>query len=235
MPLPGEIPEQCQHFGESLWEETGDSKYTLTLFCDIDHLTIMNERTFDAKDAHRLEDPERLKWLPPAEVVAQLQLEAGMTIADVGAGTGYFALPMARMVGEKGKVLAVDFQQEMLDRLHQKIHESGSSGNIELVRGEAVRTALPDRSVDMVFLANVWHELDDLAAVLAEAKRILQPGGRIAILDWRPDVIQPPGPPLSHRIAPASVAVMLRQEGWERESTCNIGAYNYLVTAGTRE
>jgi 2-polyprenyl-3-methyl-5-hydroxy-6-metoxy-1,4-benzoquinol methylase len=59
----------------------------------------MNERTFQARDVHKLEDPERLTWLPPEEVMARIGPVPGMTIADVGTGTGYFALPFARAVG----------------------------------------------------------------------------------------------------------------------------------------
>jgi ubiquinone/menaquinone biosynthesis C-methylase UbiE len=193
----------------------------------------MNDRTFDAKHAHRLEDPERLQWLPPAAVLAAVQLKQGMRVADIGAGTGYFALPMAREIGDSGKVLAVDFQTEMLEHLRQKLNGSASPKNIELVHGEATATTLPDKSVDLVFLANVWHELDDHAAALAEARRILRPGGHIAILDWRPDVSQPPGPPLEHRLTPDAVTSGIQQEGWTRVSKRNVGVYSYVVQAST--
>jgi ubiquinone/menaquinone biosynthesis C-methylase UbiE len=193
----------------------------------------MNERTFDAKHAHRLEDPERLTFLPPADVVAALRLRQGMTVADIGAGMGYFALPIAREIGKSGKVLAVDFQVEMLELLRDKLSRSSYPENIELVKGEAASTTLPDRSVDLVFLANVWHELDDHAAVLAEAKRIVRPGGRIAILDWRTDVNQPPRPPLEHRIAPEAVTAGIQKDGWRHISKSNVGLYSYLVQASS--
>ena len=62
----------------------------------------MNDRTFRAADAHRLEEPERLKWLPPDEIMARTGPVSGMTIADIGTGTGYFALPFANAVGRAG-------------------------------------------------------------------------------------------------------------------------------------
>jgi arsenite methyltransferase len=193
----------------------------------------MNERTFQAQHAHRLEDPERLKWLPPAEVISSLQLRSGMAVADIGAGTGYFSIPIADAVGKKGKVYAVDFQQEMLGHIRQKLQREGLPKNIELLFGDAIATTVPGQSVDLVFLANVWHELDDHAAVLAEAKRVLRPKGRIAILDWRPDVVQPPGPPLGHRIAPHAVATTMQSKGWILESMHNVGLYGYIVKAST--
>ena len=133
----------------------------------------MNERTFHASEARKLETPERLSWLPPAEIVAALNLRNAMTIADVGAGTGFFSIPIANEVGTSGKVIAVDMQQEMLNLLAQKLHNLDSPLNIELIKGEASNTTLTEHSVDVVFMANVWHELDDHALVLKEVQRIL--------------------------------------------------------------
>ena len=72
--------------------------------------------------------------------------------------------------------------------------------NVDLIQAEAESTALPDGSCDLVFLANVWHEFADRSAVLNESRRILKHRGRIAILDWRPDVERENGPPLDHRL-----------------------------------
>ena len=216
-----------------MWKNTRKTTPRKDPFGTFEHLIDMNERTFQAQHAHRLEDPERLKWLPPAEVISSLQLHPGMAVADIGAGTGYFSLPIAEAVGEEGKVFAVDFQQEMLGHIRQKLQREGLPPNIELLLGDATATTLPGQSVDLVFLANVWHELDDHAAVLVEAKRVLRPNGRIAILDWRPDVVQPPGPPLAHRIAPDAVGTTVQKEGWKVDSTRNVGSYSYLVKAST--
>ena len=91
----------------------------------------MNDRTFQAKDAHRLEDPDRLTWLPPSDVVKAMQLRKDMTVTDIGAGTGYFAIPIAREIGKGGKVLAVDFQDGMLDLIRRKLKGKDMPGNIE--------------------------------------------------------------------------------------------------------
>ena len=186
-----------------------------------------HERLFRPERAHKLDDPERLKWLPPDAVVRKLS-RPGLRVADVGAGTGYFAIPLARAVLPGGKVFAIDMQPEMLKLLHARVPPDLP---IVLVQGEATRTMLPDASVDVVLLANVWHEFDDQAAALAEASRILAPGGRIAILDWRKDVEQPPGPPLEHRIPPAEITRTLEQHGWRLGTSETIGTYNYLVVA----
>jgi ubiquinone/menaquinone biosynthesis C-methylase UbiE len=189
----------------------------------------MNERTFHASNAKKLEDPERLSWSPPAAIIASLRLRKGMTIADIGAGTGYFAIPIAKELGDDGKVLAIDLQQGMLDLLNEKLRQLDSISNIELIQGEAMSTTLPPGSVDMVFMANVWHELDDHATTLKEVRRILCPGGRLAILDWRTDVAQPPGPPPDHRISSDIVTKMLAENGWSTSHISHVGTYSYLI------
>ncbi len=188
----------------------------------------MNERRFNASLAHRLDDPARKASLPSAQVLEALALRSGESIADVGAGTGYFSLPLAQAVGPHGKVYAVDAQEEMLDLLRKKLDESAPA-NVEPVHAEADDTRLPASSCDHFFIANVWHEFDDRAAVLREAARVLRPGGRIAILDWRPDVEPVAGPPLAHRIACSHAADELRAAGFQKVATANVGLYSWLV------
>ncbi len=195
----------------------------------------MNERTFLASEVHKLESSERLSWLPPAEIVAALNLRNAMTVADIGAGTGFFSIPIAKEVGTSGKVIAVDTQQEMLNLLSEKLHNLDSPLNIELIKGKASNTTLTEHSVDVVFMANVWHELDDHALVLKEVQRILRPDGRLVILDWRTDVAQPPGPPLHHRIAFEAVAVLLRRHRWTPLPVMHVGLYSYIVQSMSTE
>jgi len=184
-----------------------------------------HDRLFRHEHAHKLDDPGRQGWLPTADVLAHLDLRPAMVVTDVGAGTGYFALPMARAVLPGGRVFAVDMQPEMLALLRAKTADLP----ITLIQGTAGHTGLPDASADLAFLANVWHEIDDPNAALTEIRRILRPGGRVAILDWRPDVEQPPGPPLAHRTPAGETAALLRAEGWDVAEPINIGKYSYLV------
>jgi len=194
----------------------------------------MNERTFEPSKAHRLDDPQRLTWMPPAEVIERLTLVPGMTVADVGAGTGYFALPFARSVGPEGTVWAVDLQSEMLGLLEEKLRRESQPGNIRLLQGDAAHTGVPDGVCTVAFLANIWHELDDLKAVLAEMRRILRRDGRTAILDWRSDVGYPPGPPTNHRIAVGQTESTLRDDGWHVLSSDFVGPYSYLVVSSAQ-
>ena len=188
----------------------------------------MHERRFPASEAHRLDDPARSVWLPPAGVMAALSPHPGAVVADIGAGTGYFSLPLAQAIGAQGKVYAVDAQEEMLSLLRQKLHDN-SVCNVELIHADAESTTLADSSCDLVFLANVWHEFTDHSKVLEESLRILKHGGRIAILDWRPDVEREAGPPLDHRL-PASDAVdRLLSKGFHQLAQVNVGRHSWLV------
>jgi precorrin-6B methylase 2 len=105
----------------------------------------MNDRRFPASQAQRLDNPERLLRLPPAEVIGALAVQAGQTIADVGAGTGYFSLPLSRAVCAAGKVYAIDAQTEMHSLLREKV-DSACVRNVELMHAEADQTSLPKSS-----------------------------------------------------------------------------------------
>ncbi len=134
---------------------------------------------------------------------------------------------MARAVAPSGRVFAVDMQPEMLEHLRGKLHDEP----VALVGGSADATTLASASVDLVFLANVWHEIDDRPAALAEAKRILRPGGRVVIVDWSPaaDPDQP-GPPPDHRVSAADAASALRAAGLiVANEPKTVGTYHYVV------
>ena len=191
----------------------------------------MHDRVFKHTEAHKLEDPERLRWLSPAEVISHLRLLPGMKIADIGAGTGYFSIPIARALGDVGQVFAADLQPEMLELLRQKLSQQDAPGNIKLLQGEASGLPLPDRSVHMAFYANIWHELPNHDAAFAEAVRVSVLGGKIAILDWRDDCSPPPGPPQEHRISDEAVVAFLKTKGCRRVASRHVGQYEYMVTA----
>ncbi len=189
-------------------------------------------RVFDASRADRLDDADRRAWLRPDVVAETLGIAPGARVADVGAGTGFFATAFAERVSPGGRVYAVDLQDEMLERLRRKLDARPLP--VEPVLGRAEDTHLASDSVDLVFFGSVWHELDDAAMVLAEARRIMKVGGRLAILDWRADVAPPPGPPAWHRQPLAEVAKTLQRERWQVRTARPLGPYTYLVTADLR-
>lgn len=191
----------------------------------------MGDRLFKPQDAHKLEDPERQVWLPVADVIRSSAIRPGMHVADIGVGTGYFAIPMAQAVAPDGNVYAIDLQLEMLNMLRGKLERPDAPPNIELVRGHASKTMLASKCADVVLIANVWHELDDHEAALQEAARILVPGGTLALLDWRPDKNSPPGPPSDHRLPANDVVQFLTKHDWTTAPPVNIGLYSYFISA----
>jgi len=173
----------------------------------------------------------RLSFLPFKEVIDYMDIKPGMTVVDIGVGTGYFAIPIARIVGDKGTVYAVDVQTAMLEHLEKKIVHESLSSIFEIIEAPAEDTSLPGGCAHIVLMANLWHEIDDHMAALEEAGRLLIPEGRLFILDWRPDVERPPGPALEHRISANQVVAFLTANGWKMDLNCNIGMYSYLLSA----
>lgn len=190
----------------------------------------MSGRPFSVTLAERLDRPERVTWLAPSEVIRAIDVKADETIADIGAGTGYFTLPLAAAVGARGRVYALDSELEMLNILSKKLHGAAKE-NVEPLHATADETFLSSARCDVVLMANVWHELSDRAAVLRESKRILKSLGRIAILDWRPDVEPEHGPPLSERLSGQSAVEELIRAGFAQTSVRYIGRYSWLVQA----
>ncbi|HEX4949802.1 MAG TPA: methyltransferase domain-containing protein [Blastocatellia bacterium] len=190
-----------------------------------------SEKIFNPDLAQRLEDPERKTWMPPDEIIAPLRLQPGMHVADVGAGTGYFSLPLSVAVGPEGHVYAIDPVVEMRAILAGKLTASDAPQNISVQEGLAEQLPLDDDSCDAVFLANVWHGVEDREAALRECERVLRVPGHVLILDWHHDRERPPGPPLERRIPATQVVTFFQQHGWMVTEQRDIGPNHYLLLA----
>lgn len=131
-----------------------------------------------------LERPEREREEHPAKLVEGLDLKPGDVVADVGAGTGYHTFRMLPKIGDKGRVLAVDIQPEMLDLLREKAARAGAK-NVEPVLGAVDDPKLPERGVDLVLLVDVYHEFSHPWEMMTAIRKALKPGGRVAIVEFR--------------------------------------------------
>src|ERR1700761_7861022 len=122
----------------------------------------------------------------PRSNVLQLGLHDGMRIADLGAGSGHYAIAAAHAVGKDGHVYAVDVQEDILAHLRDSAHRAGVRtidtiwGNLEKAGG----TKLRDASVDGVIMSNVLFQLEDPKPAVAEARRIVKAGGKVLVIDW---------------------------------------------------
>jgi ubiquinone/menaquinone biosynthesis C-methylase UbiE len=128
------------------------------------------------------EGGDRDSWQKPGAVVAALQLDPGDTVADIGAGGGYFTFRLADAVGPTGKVYAVDVDSGMVSYLRERA-AGEKRDNIEVVLAEPDDPRLPERGVEMIFTSNTYHHLGDRTEYFRRAKRYLKPGGRVAIVE----------------------------------------------------
>src|SRR6185503_11603947 len=130
-----------------------------------------------------LDAADRVTGLKIPEVIAALKIKAGQVIADIGAGSGVFSLPMGRAVRPGGTVYAVDIDQELLNHIEMEATEQGMV-NVKPVMGGGSDPLLPV-DVDLVFMNDVLHHIEDRANYLATVALYLKPGGRIAIIDFQ--------------------------------------------------
>jgi ubiquinone/menaquinone biosynthesis C-methylase UbiE len=146
----------------------------------------------------RQESPERAAWQKPSSVIRALGLERGQTVADLGAGPGYFSMRLARTVGRTGHVYAVDPEPVILDVLRDRLRVARVP-NVTPVLGRADDPLLPDACCDFALLVNAYHHLGDGPRFLRRVARLLKPKGRLVNIDF--DARDTPvGPPVEHRI-----------------------------------
>lgn len=120
----------------------------------------------------------------PDQIIETLGLQPGQTIADIGAGGGYFSLRFADAVGRNGVVYAIDTSPEFLEFVRKTADEKGSS-NIKTVLAEEDKLTLPKKSLDIIFLRNVYHHLPIRVEYLRNLKEFLKPGGKIVIIEYK--------------------------------------------------
>ena len=185
----------------------------------------MTHRFQDAEAwAKQFDNPERDGWQKPDTVLEFVALEPTEHIADVGAGTGYFAV---RFASRAAKVLAVDLEPDMVEYLTQRAAKEGLD-NLSAQLGQAEGPALSE-PVDVVFLCNTYHHVADRPAYFAKVAASLKEGGRLVLVDFKPDAPpETPGPPPKHRVSIDQVQAELK--GWElTRSDVDSLPYQYLL------
>ena len=181
---------------------------------------------FDISRLERLRDPERLETMNPGKIWAVLA--DGLiinTLVDIGVGIGFFAIPFARKI-KRGKVYGCDLHPEMLKYLEAAMEKEGVD-NIEPVRCGEVEVPLEDGIADVVMMVNLHHELDFRDRSLAECRRLLRSGGKVAVIDWKP-IQTEHGPPMEIRIPPEQVLEELTAAGFQRTAEHDIMPNHYF-------
>lgn len=160
--------------------------------------------------ARVFDDPARDAWQKPDDVIRALAPAPDAVVADIGSGTGYFAVRLARAV-PKGHVYGVDVEPDMVRHLAERARREGLA-NLTSVAAAPADPRLP-RAVDLVLVVNTYHHIAGRRAYFSRLRQSLRPGGRVAIIDYLPDA--PDGPPRQARIPAALVKEEMGQAGYD--------------------
>jgi len=176
----------------------------------------MQHRFDDAERyAKQFDDPARDAWQMPARVIEALALSPGQLVADIGAGTGYFTVRLAKAPAAPKKVYAVDIESSMVDHVRQRAAKEGLA-NVVAVQAAPDRANLPE-PVDLVLVVDTYHHIPGREAYFRKLRESIRPGGRLAIIDFRKDA--PEGPPKEFRFTPNEIASELGQAGFRLQTT----------------
>lgn len=168
-------------------------------------------------------------FLEPERIVRYFDLEPGDFVADFGAGHGYFTLLVAKIVGDNGKVFAIDIQKPVLEVIKSKARLEHIL-NIETVWADLERphgSKLRDDFIDFVIVANILFQTEDKKAVLAEAYRVLRTGKRMALIEWSAQEKTALGPPFNLRIKRETAQAIAEEVGFEFEREFEAGSHHY--------
>jgi ubiquinone/menaquinone biosynthesis C-methylase UbiE len=161
-----------------------------------------------------------------------LALKPWYTVLDMGCGTGLYAIAMAQIIGNEGRVHAVDLWAEAIERLQERIDQRGVKNVKPLIADVSRALPLPGESMDLILMATVLHDLKEAGVqdgALAEARRLLKRHGTFAVVEFK-KVPGPPGPPMSIRLSPEDVDTLVSPFGFQKTGLHEVGPYNYVMT-----
>lgn len=174
-----------------------------------------------------LEDPARDAYQKPHEVVMALGLKEGETIADIGAGSGYFAFRFSNHVGESGRVYAVDINPDMIVFMNRRIRDMKVK-NMVTILSAPDDPLLLDGSIDRFFICETWHHIQNQTQYLTLMKKMLKPGGQVVMIDFQKKDL-PVGPPNEMKIAREDVVKQMQAAGFQLEKENSFLPYHYFL------
>jgi predicted methyltransferase len=162
-------------------------------------------RLFPPENLGLLEAPDREAWQKPEQILDALGVAEGSTVADIGAGAGWFTIQLARRVGPNGTVYAQDVQRQMLEAIRRRVAREGLQ-NVQTRLGAGSKPNLPERTFDAILVVDVYDAVDEPVPLLRNLAAALKPGGRLGIVNYKPGNGGPgPGPDEGIRIDSATV------------------------------
>ena len=174
-------------------------------------------QTMGAEGADWLDRAERDIEEEPDRAIDVLKIEKGSTVADIGAGSGYMTVKLAKKVGPQGRVYANDIQPAMLELLNKRITKS-KIANVSVVLGMQDDPRLPVETLDLVLMVDVYHELSQPQLMLRHIRASLKPGGRLVLLEYRKEDPSIPIKP-EHKMSVADAKLEVEAEGFKLTKT----------------
>jgi len=174
-----------------------------------------------------LEDPQRDAYQKPHEVIMALGLKEGEAVADIGAGSGYFAFRLARHVGDNGRVYAVDINPDMIVYMNRRIRDLQLK-NLVTVLAAPDAPLLADASVDRFFVCDTWHHIANQTQYLALMKKMLKPAGQVVMIEFQKKEL-PVGPPVEMRIAREDLVRQMEAGGFRLAKEHTFLPYQYFL------
>ena len=181
----------------------------------------------DPARIERLRSPERLEYFHPDKIWEVLKPAPDCTLIDIGAGVGFLTLPFAERFPQ-AKAYGADILEGMVGLLREDAAERGL-GNLETTLMAPNAVDLPDDSADFIVMGQLHHELDEPEPLMAECKRLLKPGGTIAIVDWA-DADNGKSPPAGRRVPVATMQTQLEGAGFSRIETHGVYEFHTFMT-----
>ena len=174
-----------------------------------------------------LERPERESEEEPSRAIEALDLRPGMTVADIGAGSGYYTVRMARKVGAEGRVYATDIQVGMLSIVQRRAAQEGLQ-NIKPVLGAPDDPRLPPGSLDLALMVDVYHELSQPQAFVRRLREALKPDGRLVLIEYRKE---DPRVPIKeeHKMSVAQVRQELSADGYAIDRVIDVLPWQHII------
>ena len=166
-------------------------------------------------------------FLNVEKIVSQFDIKQNMTIADFGAGHGFFSVAFAKEVGPSGQVFAIDVLPQAVEAVKSRAKLEGFfnirsiQGNLEKLKG----STLPDEICDVVFIANVLFQVPDKSELIGEARRVLKKNGELAVIEWKPYITL--GPQKERRLSEEELKELVLSEGFSEPKSIDAGSHHY--------
>ena len=171
---------------------------------------------------------DRKSWQDVDNILEQIQIKKGMSVADLACGPGYFTIPLSKSVGNYGVVYAVDRNEVMIRNLKQNLdsYAPDTKQNVAIIQTDVCSTTIPKHACDLMIFANVLHDIEDTTVFFNEVKRMAKSDARIVNIDWQKRETEL-GPPLEKKLSENEARCLLMANGFLISHSVNAGPYHY--------